>query len=76
MEYLSLSKSNKNNNIIIQIINKNISLSKQVNQVLNNIMQIEFSINSLAFKIQCNLHFGFAPLCSVLHLVLSLLCSL
>ena len=28
-------------------------------------MQIEFYINSLAFKIQCNLHFGFASLCFV-----------
>ena len=49
---------------------------KQVNQVFNNMMQIDFSLNSLAFKIQCNLHFGFASLFSVLHLVLSLLCSL
>ena len=39
-------------------------------------LQMDFSINSLAFKIQCNLHFGFASLCSVLHLVPSLLCSL
>ena len=72
LEYgiLSLSvKTSKTINIIIQIINRNISLSKQVNQVLNNMMQIEFSINSLAVKIQCNLHFGFVSLCSVLHLV-------
>ena len=54
LEYgiLSLSKSKTIMIIIIQIIKLNISLSKQVNQVLNNMMQID-SINSLAFKIQC-----------------------
>ena len=36
--------------------------SKHVNQVLINMMQMDFSIISLAFKIQCNLHFDFASL--------------
>ena len=39
--------------------------SKHVNQVLINMMQMDFSIISLAFKIQCNLHFDFASLLCV-----------
>lgn len=49
---LSLSRS-KTIKILIQIINRNISLSNQVNQVVINMMQMDFSINPMAFKITC-----------------------